>query len=265
MFQWLYQFFGTIIKFIYLNTGQNYGLALILFTVVVKILLLPLGIKQQRSMAVMQKLQPQMQELQRKYKNDKEKLNTETMELYKKNNANPMGGCLPMIFQLVILLVMIRVVYQPATYIMGVEGAGKDLSAQIQAAVQAGMNFNFLGIDLSQIPKFSLSPSGQQLILWILPILATVATYLSGKISQTLTGNPNAPANNAQPDQAQAMSKSMTTIFPVITLFFTFTMPLSASLYWFISSITQVIQQYALTKILVVNVDEGGKAHGKHH
>ena len=89
MFQWLYELFGSIIKFIYETCGQNYGVALIIFTIIMKILLLPLSIKQHRSMAAMQAIQPQMAELQRKYQHDKEKLSRETMELYQKNKVCP--------------------------------------------------------------------------------------------------------------------------------------------------------------------------------
>ncbi len=258
MFNWLYELFGSIIKFIYFNSGENFGVALIIFTVFMKIVLLPLGIKQQRSMTAMQKLQPQLTELQRKYANDKDKLGRETMELYQKNKVSPFGGCLPMIFQLLILIVMINIVYRPATYIMGLEGISKDLTAQITAAQDAGMNFWFLGQNLADRPVFTLNLTVPILITWILPLLATFATYLSGVISQK-TSSAN---NNSQAAEAQQMTKSMTTIMPLMTLVFTFTLPLSASLYWFISSITQVLQQFALSKILKVEVeDEGGLSY----
>ncbi|MBE7024549.1 MAG: YidC/Oxa1 family membrane protein insertase [Ruminococcaceae bacterium] len=261
---WLYQFFGSIIKFIYETFGQNYGVALILFTIFMKVVLLPLGIKQQRSMSAMQRLQPQLAELQRKYPNDKEKLSRETMELYRKNDVSPFGGCLPMIFQLLILLVMINIVYRPATYIMGVATDAKDIATQIQLAKEAGMNFGFpsmnpgfLWWDLGVRPVFTFSPTLEHLISWILPLLATAATYLSGVAAQKMSGN--SAAGN---DQAQQMSKSMTTFMPIMTLVFTFTLPLGASLYWFVSSITQVLQQFALTKILKVEIkDEGGLSY----
>ena len=256
---WLYQFFGSIIKFIYETFGQNYGVALILFTIFMKIVLLPLGVKQQRSMSAMQRLQPQLTELQRKYPNDKEKLSRETMELYKKHNVSPFGGCLPMIFQLVILLVMINIVYRPATYIMGIATDSKDIVSQINLAKEAGMNFAFLWWDLGAKPAFTFNPTLAHLISWILPLLATGATYLSGVAAQKVNGTSNSANGN---DQAQQMSKSMTTFMPIMTLIFTFTLPLGASLYWFVSSITQVLQQVVLTKILKVEIkDEGGLSY----
>ncbi len=260
MFNWLYELFGSILKFIYSNTGENFGVALIIFTIFMKIVLLPLSIKQQRSMTAMQKIQPQLSELQRKYANDKDKLGRETMELYKKNNVSPFGGCLPMIFQMVILIIMINIVYRPATYVMNVPDVAKDLTSQIAAAQAAGMNFQFLNVfDLAAKPVFTTYVTVPVLISWILPALATLATYLSGVASQKMSGNPSA---NTQNEDAQQMTKSMTTIMPLMTLVFTFTLPLSASLYWFISSITQVLQQYVLSKIMKVEIeDEGGLSY----
>ena len=266
MLNWLYELFGSIIKFIYFTCGENFGVALIIFTILMKVLLLPLGIKQQRSMTAMQKLQPQLNELQRKYAHDKDKLSRETMELYKKNNASPFGGCLPMILQFVILIVMVNIVYRPGTYIMGIEDLSRDLNVQITAAQAHGMNFHFLWWDLAMKPTFTLSPTLPILITWILPILATAATYFSGVASQKMSGAPANAANNPQAEQAQQMTKSMTTFMPIMTLFFTFTLPLSASLYWCISSITQVLQQAILTKVLKVEInDEGGLTYHEKH
>ncbi|MBE7064001.1 MAG: YidC/Oxa1 family membrane protein insertase [Clostridia bacterium] len=256
---WLYELFGSIIKFIY-NGVENYGVALILFTILMKVILLPLSVKQQRSMMSMQKIQPQLSELQRKYAHDKDKLSRETMELYKKNNVSPFGGCLPMIFQLFLLLVMINIVYRPATYIMGVPDVAKDITSQINAAKAHGMNFAFLWWDLGLRPTFSFSPTVKDLLTWVLPLLATAGTYASGIISQKITGNNT--ANSAAADQTQQMTKSMTTFMPLMTLVFAFTMPTAASLYWFISSITQTLQQIILNKTLKIDVkDEGGLSY----
>ncbi len=260
MFQWLYELFGSIIKFIYETCGQNYGVALIIFTIIMKILLLPLSIKQHRSMAAMQAIQPQMAELQRKYQHDKEKLSRETMELYQKNKVSPFGGCLPMILQLLILLVMVNIVYRPGTYIMDIEGLGRDLNTQITAAQNAGMNFQFLWWNLAEKPVFSFNPTLAILLSWVLPLLATGATYLSGVASQKMSGK------TAQAAEAQQMTKSMTTMMPLMTLVFTFTLPLSASLYWFVSSISQVLQQWGLNKVLKVEKkDEGGLSYHEKH
>ena len=111
--------FGTILYFIY-NIVNNYGFAIILFSVLLKIVLLPLSIKQQRTMQKTSKIQEQMKSLQFKYKNDPEKLNQETMKLYKSENMSPFSGCLSAILQLVILLAVFYMVKSPLTFVKNV-------------------------------------------------------------------------------------------------------------------------------------------------
>ena len=165
-----------------------------------------------------------------------------------------------MILQLLILLVMVNIVYRPGTYIMDIEGLGRDLNTQITAAQNAGMNFQFLWWNLAEKPVFSFNPTLAILLSWVLPLLATGATYLSGVASQKMSGK------TAQAAEAQQMTKSMTTMMPLMTLVFTFTLPLSASLYWFVSSISQVLQQWGLNKVLKVEKkDEGGLSYHEKH
>lgn len=111
---------GWILDTFYRLVG-NYGVAIILFTVFVKAVLLPLDIKQKKSMAKTQKIQPLLMEVQKKYANDKDKLNQETMKIYQKYGINPMGGCLPMLIQLPIILALYWVVKKPIMYMMGVD------------------------------------------------------------------------------------------------------------------------------------------------
>ncbi len=110
----------------------NYGVAIILFTVLIKAVLMPLTVKQQKSMLKTQKLQPLLMEIQQKYANDREKLNQETMKLYQKYNVNPMSGCLPLLIQLPILMMLYWVVRKPVVYIMGF---GQDEVWRIVSAV----------------------------------------------------------------------------------------------------------------------------------
>ena len=109
---------GWILKLCSMLTG-NYGVAIIIFTILIKAALLPLTVKQQKSMMKTQKLQPLLMELQEKYKNDKDKLSQETMKLYQKYQVNPMSGCLPMLIQLPIIMMLYFVVRNPVIYIMG--------------------------------------------------------------------------------------------------------------------------------------------------
>ena len=107
MFGWLIDFFTSSLLFLN-GLVHNFGLAIILFTLIVKFLLLPLTAKQTKSMKAMQDLQPELKKIQNKYKDNKEKQQEEMMKLYKENNVNPAAGCLPMIFQLAILIPLYR-------------------------------------------------------------------------------------------------------------------------------------------------------------
>ena len=104
MFDAIARILGKVLYFIYNTIGfHNYGLSLIMFTVLIKCALLPLTVKQIKSTQQMQELQPELERLQKRYKNDKEKLNEETMKLYQEKGVNPAGGCLPMLVQLPII------------------------------------------------------------------------------------------------------------------------------------------------------------------
>lgn len=113
---------GWILDLFYRIIG-NYGFAIILFTVFIKLVLFPLDLKQRRSMAKTQKIQPLLMEVQKKYANDKDKLNQETMKLYQKYGINPMGGCLPMLIQLPIIFALYWVVKKPIAYMVGVNAS----------------------------------------------------------------------------------------------------------------------------------------------
>ena len=143
---------------------NNYGVAIILLTVLIKILLLPFNFMQLNSIKKMQEIAPKQQELQKKYKNNPDKLNEELMKLYRENNVNPMGGCLPLLIQFPFIIALFRV-FQ--SYDFG--GAG------------------FLWIKDLSMPDTS----------YILPILAAVTTYWQSKLSTPAgTENPNAATMN---------------------------------------------------------------------
>ncbi len=116
----LYRPMGFIIEQIY-NLVQNYGWAIIIFTIIMKLILLPLNIKSQKAMKKQQKVQPILMELQKKYANDKEKLQIETMKVYKENNISMMGGCLPMLIQFPIIIGLYNVIRRPVKYLVGVD------------------------------------------------------------------------------------------------------------------------------------------------
>lgn len=251
-----------IIRPIY-SIVKDYGLTLIIVTILIKLLTIPLTVMSQKNVYKTQLIQPELEKIQKKYANDKEKLGMEMQKLYKDNDVNPMGGCLPLIIQMFVLFGFIRVVYDPLTYmlqlskeqiqvLMDIAGnktfsqvalCGMDsVVAKIVEMGKTPIDFDFFGINLTKM----LKGNETDIMLWIFPVLATVATFLSSYVSKKQMSNNN--KNKNQPDQAQNMSDTMLKIMPLMTAFFTYTMPVGMSLYWFISTITQVIQQTLITK-----------------
>ncbi|MEE1224286.1 MAG: YidC/Oxa1 family membrane protein insertase [Clostridia bacterium] len=150
---------GWIIEQIY-NLVANYGLSIIIFTILIKLILLPLNIRSQKAMKKQQKIQPILQELQTKYANDKEKLQREMAKLYKENDVSLTGGCLPMLIQFPILIGLYRVIYAPLKYLLGVDVTSQsaiDRVAQLKdAMVQAGHSIgNLAQLDAAGILKNS--------------------------------------------------------------------------------------------------------------
>lgn len=279
---------GFIIKLIY-DLVQNYGLAIIFFTIITKLLLMPLTVKSQKAMKKQQKIQPFLQELQAKYKNDPEKLQQETMKLYKENNISMAGGCLPLLIQFPILISLYSVIRKPLTYLSGVdfnlteniERAGEIVknmgeqfpdiigklvntpvtdivkNYQIQLSTWCGLfdnadpwvlNFDFLGLDMSAVPKVSIDyifsgnfTDWSRILLIIIPALAVFTTWLSMKLSQKMSGQQQQA--NTEDNPAASMSKSMNLMMPIMTGFFAFTLPSGLGLYWIASNIMQLIQQ----------------------
>lgn len=253
---------GYIISFIY-SLIQNYGLAIIIFTILVKIIIAPLMVKQQNSMLQMQKLQPELAKIQKKYANDKNRLNEETMKLYQSNNVNPAGGCLPLLIQFPIIIGLYQVVMRPMQYIMHLsfENVQKIADAlkftadikhkQIELSALAAknidlissktgleinpINFDFLGMDLSLTPDFKVLN-----LLWIIPILSALTAYLSSVISTKLSGNT----------QQNEQMKSMNVIMPLMSAYFCFILPAGIGIYWIMSNVMQIVLQYVITIIL---------------
>lgn len=129
---------GWIIKTIY-EIVQNYGVAIIIFTILIKMLLIPLNIKSQRAMKKQQKVQPIIAELQKKYANDQNKLQQEMMKIYKENNISMTGGCLPMLIQMPILLALYQAIRRPLTYMFNVpyKNVPEDVIAKVDALKNA--------------------------------------------------------------------------------------------------------------------------------
>ena len=189
--------------------GGNYSI--IIFTVFVKLCLYPLYIKQTKSTAMMSEMQPKIKALQNKYGNDQETLNIKMQELYKEEKFNPMGGCLPMLIQMPIIMGLFALLRNPMRYIT------KD-------SMIFAFHEPFLWIkDLSQPDP------------WILPIIAGVATFIAFTMNRMLQDTGSDAAN-----QSAAMMKMMQYIFPIMILWMARSFPAGLALYWAVSQIIQI-------------------------
>lgn len=284
MFDFIAYPIGALLRIIYNTIAfKNYGLSIILLTVIIKVIVLPLTIKQTRSMAKISEIQPQLQKLQEKYKSDPQKLNQEMAKLYQENKVNPAGGCLPLIIQMPILFSLYYVISQPLKYMFRISAetishvfsmipaeavkatAMHDLSiityfsenvdklSNLGGSISEHMllNMNFLGIDLGGIPSldfsrlFGSSPDMQAWYLLMVPLLAVVSTYISMKYSMKQT-----PQQNNNPS-ANAMQKSMGLVSPIMTGFISFSVPAGLGLYWIISNLFQLAQQLFMNKFII--------------
>jgi YidC/Oxa1 family membrane protein insertase len=149
--------FGKLMYFIYNTIGfHNYALSIVFFTIVYKVLLLPLTMKQMKSSAKMQELQPELARIQERYKNDKEKLNEETMKFYQEKGYNPAGGCLPLLVQMPIIIALFYVIRMPMSYML--EIPARAVGEMAIVSVQSG-NFELGQFDKDTFEKIKDNPT----------------------------------------------------------------------------------------------------------
>lgn len=218
---------GQLMRWIVDFVG-SYGYAIIIFTLITKILLLPLNIKQTQGTKKMNAIQPKMKALQEKYKNDKEKMNEKLMELYKEEKYNPASGCLPALIQLPIVIALYNVLRVPVKYVFGTQEA--------YDAIHKG----FLWMTNISLPEkdatlFVVGAIG----LPLLALISGLTTYVQMKMV--------APATK------DATQSSMTTMMPIMFAFITYSVPAGLAIYWIVGNIFTIIQQYVMLKNKPVN------------
>ncbi len=226
-----------IIIFLYNNVIGNYGIVIILLTIIVRLILVPLTITQTKSMARMQKLQPELKELQKKYKDDKQKLQQETMEFYRKNNVNPLAGCLPLLLQLPVFFALFQALRSPSEIVTNVLGSfnlhgvanglktglmGFVNSADIGVTGVANPKYNFLWLNLNERDPY-----------YILVILMVATMFVSMKMT------------NTDPKQSKIMY-----IMPIAFGFISFQFPSGILVYWVTTNIWSIGQQWIVNKIV---------------
>jgi YidC/Oxa1 family membrane protein insertase len=215
LFNWLVAQIAALLQLLYEATG-SYGWAIIALTVVVKLVLHPLTRRQLRSMKEMQKLQPHLQALQRKFKDDPQRLNKEMMDLYRAHGVNPFGGCLPMLLQMPVLFALYRVLSDPAHFV--------SRSGQVLQSVPFGP------WDLLVYPMTVLSDPGRYgwaavVAYALVPVLIGASTYLQQKVSVT------------DPQQARLFL-----FMPFLIGWFSLNFAVGLSLYWFASTLAYIVE-----------------------
>lgn len=305
-FTWLLQLFYNI-------TG-SYGFALIFFAVVVKLILFPFSLKGKKSMIQMNMLSGKMQQIQKKYANDKERQNLEIQKLYEKEKVNPMGGCLWSFLPILVLFPLYAIIRQPLKYMMGLNGEQisavadalnwatisiengwvknvaegavnafsntgynqlflaslinpENLSAA-QAAVGEGaakmfaMNFQFLGLDLSQVPNAKFWVNGiswGSIGLFLIPVISAVTGLLFSIISMR-TNQMNSQSQNAQQNSTNRMMMIMS---PLMSLWIGFIMPAGLGVYWVVNNLLSLLQEFVAGKILKKDYEAAAAARAE--
>lgn len=258
--------FGYLLNFLY-NFVQNYGLAIILFSVVIKLFMLPLTINQQKTMKKNMKLQEKMRTLQVKYKNNPEKLNQEMVELYKSENMNPFSGCLSSIAQIILLFAVFYLVRSPLTYMKKVDSSliaeytteiqekeeEKSAYTEIQIIREKGeenpevyINMNFLGLDLSKVPGGDFS----DIKVYIIPVLYVISSVISIKLTNNISTNKKEDENKAEEDPMAQTNKMMNWMMPIMSVSIALIAPLGLALYWLINNILMIVERLVLNKFM---------------
>ena len=288
MFQFFANIFGYLLNSIN-NFVGNYGFAIILFTIIIKLVMLPLSIKQQRTMKKSTKLQSKMKALQFKYKNDPEKLNREMMDLYKQENMSPFSGCLSAILQFILLISIFYMVRNPLTYMERIDAT--QLNVYVQQMKDDGMivsqayseidivreldylkekfpedenltkinlNMKFLGLDLSKIPQQNLG----DWTVYIIPILYIISTFISMRITTSMqsktkqkddiidvTENKENERNEMEDAMAQS-NKMMSWMMPIMSVSISLVAPLGLALYWLVNNILMIGERLILDRVI---------------
>lgn len=268
--------FGYFLNFLYINLG-NFGLAIILFSIVVKIVLLPVTIKQQKTMKKTAKVQQKLKEIQDKYKNNPEKLNQETIELYKREKMSPFSGCLGAIVQIILLFSVFYLVRSPLTYMKKVdnnlieqykieieeENSTNNAYPEISIIKQKGnvdekvyINMNFLGLDLSGVPIKDTS----DIKVFIIPALYVITTFFSMRLNSLInkkkdknvliTDGKEEKKEDAIQNPMEQANKNMMYIMPIMSISIALVAPLGLALYWLVNNVLMIIERLVLNNVI---------------
>ena len=281
MFNFFANVFGYILNYIY-GMVNNYGIAILIFTVLLKVAMLPISINQQKTMKKTAKIQQQTKVIQQKYKKDQARMNQEIMELYKKENMSPFSGCLSSIVQIILILSMFYLVSRPLTYMKHVD---KELIEQYSQEIREEngnqryseiaiirrkseedtnvyINMKFLGLNLSSVPSENYNDPK----VFIIPVLYVITSIASTRLTANLNKSKIKEDNETKElkkkddndfDMAQEMSRNMTIMMPLMTVSIALIAPLGLALYWFANNLLMIGERVALNKFIKESDEEG--------
>ena len=283
MFKFFAKIFGYILNFIY-GIVNNYGLAIIIFTILLRLILLPSNLKQQKTMKKTARIQNKMKEIQDKYSNDPVRLNQEVKDLYAQEHMSPFSGCLSSILQIIIIISMFMLVSNPLTYMKQLSNDKiKDYTKQvkeqndgeninyIEIAIikslgktekEVNLNMNFLGLDLSDVP----SKNYKDVKVFIIPLLYVSTSILSMKLTTAMTEKKKkdeiikaekedeklvkVEKKTEEEDAMESMNRSMRYMMPIMTVSIALIAPLGLALYWFISNLLMILERLFVNKFV---------------
>lgn len=229
----VYQPLYNILIFLYnIIPGKDFGISIILITILIRIALIPLYKKQIESQKKLQEIQPKIKELQERTKHDKEQQTKQMMELYKKHKTNPFSGCLPLIIQLIIFIAIYRVLITISD-----NGLAAD-TTQLYSFVSDPGKINQFFISLVDLTKPSI----------VIAVLAAIAQYFQTKMLMQNQPKIQKSEPSDKPDIAQMMSKQMLYLGPFLTLFIGIKFAAGLSLYWLAGTLFMLVQQIWMQK-----------------
>ena len=257
---------------IFYNFTQNYGLAIILFALVVKIVLFPMSLKGKKSMIQMSMLSGKLDQLKKQYGKDQARYNQEMQKLYEREKVNPMGGCLWSMLPLFVLLPQYAIIREPLKYLMDLSPEQITAVAQLlgtefkkngyeqlqmAAMIKDGMavegaqlfaiNFNFLGIDLAAMPTWKIWTGitnwSSVIGPFLLVLVSTGLSVLMGKVSSKTNNMSNSQQNNST-------NRTMMLMMPLMSLWIGFVMPAAMCIYWIANSLFSMLQEILAAKML---------------
>lgn len=217
------------------NLFGDFGIALIVLTIIIKVLLIPLSRTQIKSQKEMQEIQPKLKALQKKYKNDKEKLSRETLALYKEHHINPAAGCLPLIVQMTLLITLYRVIIN-SSHDHTISFDPNHLYPFI--AFPSSVDPLFLNVMLLPEPNIVLAVITAAAQFYQMKMMQPKTTPEPTPVKKDSSGTPD------MPDFATIMQKQMLFFVPAMTLFIGITFPSGLLLYWLASTVFMILQQW---------------------